>query len=156
MVKTLKVTITIVLFTLLTAGIAYAAKPYYVVNSDGTIENYAYINQLLFESSRYTQTDAVPQAVLDAYHNEYQVTYPTDKLNTLGYELMLQSSDLMVYFEKDSFSMVVYNIETGYYWSSRPELQGISGVREDNTATRNLMNSGLIVEYINITNEIAL
>lgn len=155
MVKWLKVIVSIVLVMLLTAGAIYATQPYYVVTSEGTIENYSYINQLLFESSRYTQTDVVDQEILDAYHNDYQVTYPTDKLDILGYELMLETDDLNIYFEKDSFSMVVYNEETGYYWSSRPELQGISGVREDNTATRNLMNSGLIVEYIRIDNEIS-
>ncbi len=155
MVKTFKIVTILALITVLTVGFVYAAKPRYMVTSDGTIENYSYINQLLFESSRYTQTDLVDQDVLDAYHNEYQVTYPTEKLDTLGYELMLESSDIRVYFEKDSFSMVVYNKITGYYWSSRPELQGISEQREDNTATRNLMNSGLIVEYINITNAVA-
>ncbi len=155
MVKTLKVVVILILTTLLTVGIAYAAQPRYVVTEDGSIENYTYINQLLFESSRYTQTDFVNQAVLDDYHHDYQVTYSIDQLNLLGYELMLHSNGLKVYFEKDSFSMVVFNETTGYYWSSRPEFQGISGEREDNTATRNLMNSGLIIEYVNIANQIA-
>jgi hypothetical protein len=48
-------------------------------------------------------------------------------LETLGFEEMFNTPELLVYFEKDSFSMMVYNKKTGYLWSSRPEFQGISG-----------------------------
>jgi len=114
--------------------------------------NYPHINQMLLESSRYTQTDESDPVVLDNYHNLYTLSYTDAELQTLGFEKMMQSDQLTIYFEKDSFSMIVKNETTGYFWSSRPEFQGMSGTRENNTANRNLMNSGLWVEYVRQAN----
>ncbi len=133
---------------MLTFGIVYAGNSNEPLADLETVENYPYINELLLESSRYTQTDEVSQQVLDDYHNLYTLSYTPLELDTLGFELMFDTSELAVYFEKDSFSLMVQNKETGYFWSSRPEFQGISGTREDNTANRNLMNSGLWVDYV--------
>ncbi len=116
------------------------------------IKNYSYINDLLFESSRYTQTDEDDPAVLNEYHDNFQVDYSETDILSLGFEIIFDTPELKVYFEKDSFSMMVLNKETGYIWSSRPEFQGVSGEREDNTSTRNLMNSGLWVEYVRTKN----
>lgn len=148
MVKWIKYLTVIVLFAMITFMIVSADTSTDPVANMQTVENYPYINQLLLESSRYTQTDDVPAQVLNDYHNLYTLSYTPEELDTLGFELMFDTSQLAVYFEKDSFSLMVKNKETGYFWSSRPEFQGISGVREDNTANRNLMNSGLWVDYV--------
>ncbi|PKK96991.1 MAG: hypothetical protein CVV58_03550, partial [Tenericutes bacterium HGW-Tenericutes-3] len=147
MAKLFKYVIVIVLFTMFTFGIVYAGSSNMLLADIEIVDNYPYINQLLLESSRYTQTDDVPAQVLDDYHNLYTLSYTPLELDTLGFELMFDTDDLEVYFEKDSFSIMIKNKETGYFWSSRPEYQGISGTREDNTANRNLMNSGLWVDY---------
>ncbi|MFU8792532.1 MAG: DUF5696 domain-containing protein [Acholeplasmataceae bacterium] len=152
MVKLLKYAVVICLFGMLTMSVVYGSlqTPFY--DPETQIENFSYINQQLLESSRYTQSDAVDQAVLDNYLDNYQLSYTEAQLDQLGFEQIFENADLNVYFEKDSFSIIVENKETGYFWSSRPEFQGLSGVREDNTAARNLMNSGLWVEYIRKNN----
>ncbi len=148
MVKLIKYVMVIVLFAMITFTIVNASTPSDSVTNLDTVENYPYINQLLLESSRYTQTDDVSAQVMDDYHNLFTLSYTPEELDTLGFNLMFDTNELAVYFEKDSFSIMVENKETGYFWSSRPEFQGISGVREDNTANRNLMNSGLWVDYV--------
>ena len=152
MAKITKYLIVLVLFTMLTFGIVYASDSTEPLANLETVENYPYINQLLFESSRYTQTDDVSQQVLDDYHNLYTLSYTSLELDTLGFDLMFDTSEFAVYFEKDSFSLMVQNKETGYFWSSRPEFQGISGSREDNQANRRLMDSGLWVDYARAQN----
>ncbi|MBU1143649.1 MAG: hypothetical protein KKH92_08410, partial [Firmicutes bacterium] len=153
MAKLMKYMIVFILFSMLTLGIVYAATSDYEIISDiEEVENYPYINQLLLESSRYTQSDAVaPERLLD-YQTNYTLSYTADELDDLGFELMFSTPQLEVYFEVDSFSLMVKNLETGYFWSSRPEFQGTSGEREDNTLNRNQMNSGLWVEYVRQNN----
>lgn len=137
---------------MVTFGIVYASDENTLLSDVEIVENYPYINELLLESSRYTQTDEVDPQVLDDYHSLYTLSYTPLELDTLGFELMFDTSELQVYFEKDSFSLMIKNKETGYFWSSRPEFQGISGTREDNTANRNLMNSGIWVDYVRAQN----
>lgn len=137
---------------MMTVGIVYAADVNIPLADFQTVDNYPYINELLLESSRYTQTDDVSPQVLNDYHTIYNLSYTALELDSLGFELMFDTSELEVYFEKDSFSIMIKNKATGYFWSSRPEFQGISGIREDNTANRNLMNSGLWVDYVNANN----
>ena len=153
MAKIMKYVFVLMLFFMFTLGIAYAATSKYEIISDiEEVENYPYINQLLLESSRYTQSDTVsPEKLLD-YQTNYTLLYTPEELDDLGFELMFSTSELEVYFELDSFSLMVKNIETGYFWSSRPEFQGTSGEREDNTLNRNQMNSGLWVEYVRQNN----
>ena len=152
MVKLTKYIVVFTLFVMLISGIVYAAEGDVSLGEAGSIQNYAYINQLLLESSRYTQTDETDPQVLDDYHTKYTLMYTPEELTTLGFEEMFDTAKLTVYFEKDSFSLMIKNKETGYFWSSRPEFQGISGSREDNTASRNLMNSGLWVQYVRANN----
>ena len=148
----IKYGIMIIITSMLTMMIVNGNQLSLVNNQSEDIENYSYINDLLFESSRYTQIDEDDLAVLNTYHNDFQVSYENSSLALLGYEELFDTDELKVYFEKDSFSFVIYNKITGYTWSSRPEFQGISGSREDNTATRNLMNSGLWIEYVRAAN----
>ena len=153
MAKIMKYVVVIILFSMFTLGIAYAATQQNDIFSDlEEVQNYPYINQLLLESSRYTQVDTVSPAKLLDYQTNYTLSYTPQELDSLGFELMFSTPELEVYFELDSFSLMVKNIESGYFWSSRPEFQGTSGDREDNTLNRNQMNSGLWVEYVRQNN----
>ena len=116
------------------------------------VDNFAFIENQLLSSSRYTQVDEQNAAVLNRFEEDYALHYTEAQLDTLGYELMLENSNLNLYFEKDSFSLILEDKATGYMLSSRPEFQGYSETREDNTANRNQMNSGLWIESIRTNN----
>jgi len=151
--KLMRYVVVIILFSMFTLGIAYAATSQNDIFIDlEEVENFPYINQLLLESSRYTQVDTVSPAKLLDYQTNYTLSYTPQELDSLGFDLMFSTPQLEVYFELDSFSLMVKNLESGYFWSSRPEFQGTSGDREDNTLNRNQMNSGLWVEYVRQTN----
>ncbi|BCR35795.1 DUF5696 domain-containing protein [Mariniplasma anaerobium] len=152
MVKYAKYILIMFLFVMSVVVITYGYNQPVVGDQQEVETNFNYINQIFLESSRYTQKDQVDQAVLDAYHDDFILGFSSQDLLDLGFEEMFDTAELTVYFEKDSFSMIVYNKITNYLWSSRPEFQGLSGVREDNTATRNLMNSGLWVDYVRSQN----
>ncbi|MCX5775216.1 MAG: DUF5696 domain-containing protein, partial [Firmicutes bacterium] len=126
---------------------ALADTPKYL-SSNANGDNFTFIDNMLLESSRYTQTDTVDAGVLNDYHDTYTLHYTEAELASMGFTAMLEDDNLKVYFEKNSFSVIVVNKDSGYQWSSRPEFQGFSGTREDNTAARNLMNSGLWVDYV--------
>lgn len=152
MSKWLKYGVILMLFSSMVSLLVYGNQTI-ITNNDIDVEsNFNYINQTFLESSRFTQKDQVDQAKLDLFHAEYTLKYSESELLSLGFEKKFDTSDLTVYFEKDSFSIMVYNKQTGYLWSSRPEFQGLSGERENNTANRNLMNSGLWVEYVRASN----
>lgn len=150
MAKWLKYVIIIALTVMLSFGIAYGNEPDDPLDGGDIPTNFGYVNQLLLESSRYTQTDDVPGEIINSYRSTYTLSWTDEQLDTLGFELMFETDKLKVYFEKDSFSMMIENKETGYFWSSRPEFQGYSGQREDNVAARNLKNSGLWVQTVRV------
>ncbi len=116
------------------------------------VDNFAFIENQLLSSSRYTQVDEQNASVLNRFEEDFNLQYTNEQLELLGYELMLQNHQLNLYFEKDSFSLILEDKATGYMLSSRPEFQGYSETREDNTANRNLMNSGLWIESIRTNN----
>jgi hypothetical protein len=118
------------------------------------IDNFAFIENQLLSSSRYTQVDESNANILNRFQNDFQLRYTPEQLTILGFELMLSNQAINLYFEKDSFSLILEDRQSGYMISSRPEFQGYSQTREDNTANRNLMNSGLWIESIR-TNNIA-
>ena len=116
------------------------------------VDNFAFIENQLLSSSRYTQVDEQNESVLNRFEEDFNLQYTNEQLDLLGYELMLENNQLNLYFEKDSFSLILEDKTTGYMLSSRPEFQGYSETREDNTANRNLMNSGLWIESIRTNN----
>jgi len=120
----------------------------YDQNGASDEENFTFIDDMLLRSSRYTQKDEDNPAVLDEYHTKYTLGFTTAELASMGFTKMIEDDHLSVYFEKNSFSVILIDEDSGYQWSSRPEFQGFSGTREDNTAARNLMNSGLWVDYV--------
>jgi hypothetical protein len=148
----LKYALIILLFLGMSLGVAYAYQDSLNVFGNTEVQNFRFINQMMLESSRYTQPNTIDPIKLNDYLNKYTLSYTEEQLETLGFELMFESDELKVYFEKDSFSMMIENKETGYFWSSRAEYQGISGRQEDNQAARRLMNSGLWVEYVRAAN----
>lgn len=115
-------------------------------------DNFAFIENQLLSSSRYTQMDEINQVLLDRFTNQYQLRFREDELTAMGFVKMLNNSLFNLYFEKDSFSLILEHRESGYMLSSRPEYQGFSQTRENNTSARNLMNSGLWVETVRTNN----
>lgn len=116
------------------------------------VDNFAFVENELLSSSRYTQMDQYSEAEYDTFMNTYSLRYTALQLQTLGYVLTLENDDVRLYVEKDSFSILLEDKATGYMMSSRPEFQGYSQTREDNTASRNQMNSGLWIESLRTTN----
>lgn len=116
------------------------------------VDNFAFIENQLLSSSRYTQVDEQNESVFNRFEEDFNLQYTSEQLDILGYELMLENNQLNLYFEKDSYSLILEDKSTGYMLSSRPEFQGYSQTREDNTANRNLMNSGLWIESIRTNN----
>lgn len=143
------------LIALLAAGLAAGFSGPSGSADSGNIGNFPYIDQMILESSRYTQPDESDPAVLADYHSRFTLAYTEAELATLGFVEMFDTADLRVWFEKDSFSLMVENKATGYFWSSRPEYQGISGASEGNKLYRNLLNSGLWIEYVRVDAEIS-
>jgi hypothetical protein len=116
------------------------------------IDNFAFIENQLLRSSRYTQMEETDANTLSRFEDMYRLHYSPETLATLGFVKMLENDALRLYFEKDSFSLILEDKATGYMFSSRPEFQGYSQLREDNTVNRNLMNSGLWIESIRTNN----
>jgi len=144
--KIVKYLIVVVTFSALTFTVVNAAtqdNAYEIVLSD----NFGYIEQMVLQSSRYTQPDNITPAALQDYRDNYTLSFTTDELAFLGYEEILNDSKLRVYFEQKSFSVVIENKETGYFWSSRAEFQHIEGTNET-PLFRNMMNSGLWIESV--------
>lgn len=116
-------------------------------------KNFNYIESRMLESSRYTQKEEVDPVRLDNFHNHQTFKPDQTYLDNYGYVSYpeLEDSKLKVYIEKDSFSVIVYDKESNYYYSSRPEFQGFDGVSEGNAANKRLMNSGIWIDYVSST-----
>jgi hypothetical protein len=112
------------------------------------VDNFALIENQLLSSSRYTQVDDLDNAANALFNAQYQLRYTEAQLAVLGFENMLENDRFRLYFEKDSYSLILEHKPSGYMMSSRPEFQGYSQTREDNRGNRNLMNSGLWVEWV--------
>jgi hypothetical protein len=119
------------------------------------IDNFAFIENQLLSSSRYTQVDENDPIILDRFNEQFQLRYTQSELTALGFEKMLENNNYRLYFEKDSFSLIIEDKTTGYMFSSRPEFQGYSQSNENNNPTRHLMNSGLWIESIRTNNVVS-
>jgi hypothetical protein len=107
------------------ASVLSSAKPSDLGNA---MENYPYIEQMILESSRYTQPEPTDPAVMQNYHDRYSLHYTETELETLGFvEMFPENDEIAVYFEKDSFSIVVENKITGY---SGPPVRSFKGIPE--------------------------
>lgn len=148
MLKVLKYFIVFVTFSALTFTVVNAStqnSAYEIVLTD----NFGYIEELVLQSSRYTQSDAVTPQALAEYKTEYTLSFTPDELTLLGYEEILNDDHLRIYFEEKSFSVVIQNKVSGYFWSSRAELQHKDGTTES-PVFRNMMNSGLWIESVRV------
>ena len=133
------------------AVVATSSRPL-IFDEPKAVDNFAFVENQLLGSSRYTQPDTYPQAIDEAFISTYQLSYTPQQLSDLRFEKVLDNETFNLFIEKDSFSLVLENKRTGTMLSSRPEFQGYSGSREDNVASRNQMNSGLWVESLRTTN----
>lgn len=131
---------------------ALITRPELEVVQPNRVDNFAFVENELLSSSRYTQPDDYDQAVIDRFNSLYRLEYTDQELIDLDFLFELEDNFTKVYFEKDSFSVLIKDKSTGYFYSSRPEFQGFSETREDNTANRNLMNSGLWIESVRTNN----
>ncbi len=125
-------------------------RSYEPVNSVSTSPMMMDANML--SSNRFTQQDDYGQAQIDAFNALYQVDYSAEEIAMLGYDYTLENDRYTLYFEPNSFSVLLYDKVNDYMMSSRAEFQGISGERENNTATRNRLNSGLWLSYVRKAN----
>jgi hypothetical protein len=106
----------------------------------------------MLSSNRFTQKDDYGQVQIDAFNELYQVNYNEEERTLLGYRYSIENQRYILYFEPLSFSVLLYDKVNDYMMSSRAEFQGISGERENNTATRNRLNSGLWLSYVRKAN----
>lgn len=112
----------------------------------------SYIDEAYLTSNRMTQPDQFDSDRVQDYESLYQLPYTEEVLEELGFDYTLENDRYKLYFEPLSYSVVLYDKDNDYYVSSRAELQGLSGVRENNTSTRNLLNSGLWISYVRKAN----
>ena len=112
----------------------------------------SYIDEAYLTSNRMTQPDQFDPDRVEDFETVYQLPYNDTVLDELGYDYTVENDRYKLYFEPLSYSVVLYDKDNDYYVSSRAELQGLSGVRENNTATRNLLNSGLWISYVRKAN----
>lgn len=127
-------------------------RPLEMFDQPMNIDNFAFVENELLSSSRYTQMEPYSEEMYDQFNDTYTLRFTTQQLATLGFELVVENNALRLYVERDSFSVILEDKASGYMFSSRPEFQGFSQTREDNTANRNQMNSGLWIESLRTTN----
>ena len=106
----------------------------------------------MLSSNRFTQKDDYDQNQIDAFNELYQVNYSEEERTLLGYRYSIENQRYILYFEPLSFSVLLYDKVNDYMMSSRAEFQGISGEIENNTRTRNRLNSGLWLSYVRKAN----
>ena len=127
-------------------------RPLETFDQPMNVDNFAFVENELLSSSRYTQMDRYSDAMYDQFNETFSLRFTSQQLTTLGFELALENDAFRLFVEQDSFSVILEDKGTGYMFSSRPEFQGFSETREDNTANRNQMNSGLWIESLRTTN----
>lgn len=112
--------------------------------------NYNYIENEMLNSSRYTKKEEVDTDTLNYYHDNMIFRPTAEFLEYYGFleYNTLEDDKIKVFVEKDSFSFIVYDKVNDFYYSSRPEFQGMDGKLEGNQANRRLINSGLWIEYV--------
>ncbi len=132
-----------------TGVLSISAQERQVTVSKTGIDQLSYINETKLTNNGHTQMDDFSQEVVDLFATQFKLSYDKEMLAKLGYNDIVENNKYELYFEKDSFSIILRDKLSGYMYSSRAEFQGISGAREDNTTNRHLMNSGIWVNYVN-------
>jgi hypothetical protein len=144
------------LFKLLTIVSLTSMISVFHVVKEQNISMYQYDDMIMddnmLSSNRFTQPDSYDVSQIDDYNQLYQIDYTEEALDILGYRYSIENDRYILYFEPMSFSVLLYDKLNDYMMSSRAEFQGISGERENNTATRNFLNSGLWLSYVRKAN----
>ncbi|MDA0871938.1 MAG: DUF5696 domain-containing protein [Firmicutes bacterium] len=141
------------LFTIMTlASMMTIIRPQVEDQVEPFNNNQMIMDNNMLSSNRFTQEDDYDQDQIDAFNDLYQVNYNEEERALLGYLYSIENARYILYFEPMSFSVLLYDKVNDYMMSSRAEFQGISGERENNTATRNRLNSGLWLSYVRKAN----
>lgn len=109
------------------------------------IANYPYIEQSLLASSRFTTKEEKDPEHYQEYLDHYTLKYTPEELEALNYQKYGENENLILYFEPKSFSVLLQNKKTGYFWSSNAEFLD-EGERKTDYRT------GLWVSYVISTN----
>ncbi|WP_162151181.1 DUF5696 domain-containing protein [Haploplasma modicum] len=153
MFKKIKILITIVILIGMTSIVLVAMETNYTGtnNSDNSVNgNFPFVENKFLESSRFTQKQEVSAEKINEYKNNFQIEYTEDELDFLGYQKVLENSSYILYFDNDSYSIILIDRDTGFTWSSRAEFQDDD---ESNDLIRNQMNSGIWIDYVNTKNQ---
>jgi len=143
-IKILLIVLLLVVITSFTVH-ALALDDFESVRNTDTEGNFSYIEDQFLSSSRFTQKNDVSSERLNDYLTNYQINYQQERLDELGFTDKIENDKFALYFENDSYSIVLINKQTGFVWSSRAEFQQYS---DGNNTARNLMNSGVWVDYV--------
>lgn len=143
-----KIFISIIAFifvALIVTPIFATPKHPYFYDFESSNGNFSYVNDMVLESSRFTQYKPLSQDQLDTYEDS-KLSYTEDELNLMGYEHVLtHTNGSELWFESRSFSVIVID-EFGYMWSSRAEWQD---TLNSTPIVRRRMLSGLSIQYVN-------
>jgi len=108
-------------------------------------DNFSYVNDLMLQSSRYTQYKPLSTEQLQTYEDN-KLNYTEEELQLMGYEkVVTHANGSELWFEQRSFSVIVVD-EHGYMWSSRAEWQADLN---NTPIVRRRMLSGLTIQYVN-------
>lgn len=144
MVKKLKsvfiIALILVLITLISLNAA-AEK----TEANLKIANYPYIEQSLLASSRFTTKEEKDPEHYQEYLDNYTLKYTPEELEEKNYQKSAENEYLVLYFEPASFSVLLQNKKTGYFWSSNAEFLTETERRTD-------YRTGLWVSYVISTN----
>src|SRR5690554_866005 len=131
----------------------FAMENNYITQNESNIDeihnNFPYVENQFLASSRFTQKTEVSPEKLNEYNENYKINYTLEELEFLGYEKTLENNSYVLYFENNSYSIVLIDKDTGFMWSSRAEFQEEF---ESNDIIRNQMNSGIWIDYVNTNN----
>ncbi len=144
MVKRIKslviITVLLCLITVLSLSSAYS-KPGFKEE----LINYPYIEQSLLSSSRYTTKEKKDPEGYQDFLDNYYLSLSDEEIEARNYLKYGENDFLILYFEGKSFSVLLKNKKTGYFWSSNAEFLG-------DGENRNEYRTGLWVNYVIATN----
>lgn len=164
MAKKLIPVLLVLLAALLCSSLFAATKPQ---EGGDYAKNFPYIEQRLLSSSRFTTKEEKDPERYQEFLENYTLKLSEEEVAALGYEKIGENEELVLYFESESFSVLLKNKKTGYFWSSNAEFLDESETRTDyrtglwvgyvitanitrNYTTKNLLGEKAKVSYANL------
>ena len=154
MVKTIKLLMVFALMMTFTFVLVHSTEERdRVLSWNFERSNFAYVENQLLKSSRFTQPETVDPVRYQTYKDDFTLSYTPEELEELGYLYIASSStdETLMYFHPASFSVLIQLVETRYFWSSRAEFHFNEGTIPRN----NELNSGIWIDYV-LTNNVTL